>query len=503
MRHLDLFTGIGGFAYAAQTVWKDDYELVACCEIDKFCQRVIRKNFGNNVEIINDIKEAKKRDFGRIDLLTGGFPCQPFSVAGRRTGKDDNRYLWPEMLEVIRTVKPRWIIAENVRGLLTIDNGLVFEQVCLDLENAGYEVQPFIIPACAVNAPHRRDRVWIIACDSDSERQQQQKRGEQKKRQRISDNACNSVSGGLHRLARRRSGQEFEDGHSQPEQSDVANTDIRQGRPRNESESGTATQQESGADSPDVADTDIGRIQRYKREGVKKGATARSSMQRPDRHTNNINAQGLRKEPNGSESPGLHGGENQNWNENWLEAATRLCGVFNGLSEWMDRNNKGVNNYAELCKKITRQDMPHLWQGFQSETFQWKIGRFNTIQKPANVFAVLWQFFTQSNRADISSFESKEVQEAYLRNVWHGQKVGCPPQRFEYQEQYAKQHSDTLPQLSYEIALATSEITEKYEKHRTERLKALGNAIVPQVAMVIMEAIKEIGARKGQIPLFK
>ena len=96
-------------------------------------------------------------------ILTGGFPCQPFSAAGRRRGTADDRYQWPNMFEVIRNTKPDWVIAENVRGLVTWNEGMVLEQVCADLESEGYEVQPFIIPAVAVNAPHRRDRVWIIA----------------------------------------------------------------------------------------------------------------------------------------------------------------------------------------------------------------------------------------------------------------------------------------------------------------------------------------------------
>ena len=110
-------------------------------------------------------KQEGRSDTGGsgIDLLTGGFPCQPFSQAGKRKGTNDDRYLWPEMLRVIHEFQPAWVVAENVRGLLTINEGLVFEQVCLDLEGEGYDVQAFVIPAVAVNAPHRRDRVWIIA----------------------------------------------------------------------------------------------------------------------------------------------------------------------------------------------------------------------------------------------------------------------------------------------------------------------------------------------------
>jgi len=160
MRHLDLFSGIGGFALSASRVW-NDHEVVAFVEIDPFCRAVLKKHWPNT-PIITDIREVTPETLtgpARIDLLTGGFPCQPFSQAGKRKGKEDDRYLWPEMLRVIAGVRPRWILVENVAGLVKM--GL--DQVLSDLEGHGYSCQTFIIPACAVNAPHRRDRVWIIA----------------------------------------------------------------------------------------------------------------------------------------------------------------------------------------------------------------------------------------------------------------------------------------------------------------------------------------------------
>jgi DNA (cytosine-5)-methyltransferase 1 len=159
-KHASLFSGIGGFDLAAEWMgWQNIFQV----EIDPFCTKVLEKNFPNTKRY-GDIKQFDGSDYaGRIDILTGGFPCQPFSAAGKQRGTDDDRHLWPEMLRIIRIVKPTWVVAENVRGLLTIQDGVVFEQVCLDLENEGYEVQPTIIPACAVNAPHRRDRIWFIA----------------------------------------------------------------------------------------------------------------------------------------------------------------------------------------------------------------------------------------------------------------------------------------------------------------------------------------------------
>lgn len=157
MRHLDLFSGIGGFALAAR--WMN-WETVQFVELDKFCQRVLEKNFPG-VPIHGDIKTFDGTRFrGAVDIVTGGFPCQTFSTAGK--GQADLS-LWKEMFRVIGEVRPRLVVAENVYGLLTTKKGVAFECVCADLESEGYQVQAFVIPACAVNAPHRRDRVWIVA----------------------------------------------------------------------------------------------------------------------------------------------------------------------------------------------------------------------------------------------------------------------------------------------------------------------------------------------------
>jgi DNA (cytosine-5)-methyltransferase 1 len=164
MTHGSLFSGIGGFDLAAE--WMG-WENIFHCEWNPFGQKVLKHHFPNSISY-NDIT---KTDFtihrGNIDILTGGFPCQPYSTAGKRKGKADERHLFPEMLRVIKEIQPKWIIGENVRGLVSWGGGLVFNEVCADLEGQGYEVQPFIIPAASVNAPHRRDRIWFIAYAND------------------------------------------------------------------------------------------------------------------------------------------------------------------------------------------------------------------------------------------------------------------------------------------------------------------------------------------------
>ena len=160
MKHGSLFSGIGGFDLAAE--WMG-WENVFHCEWNPFGQKVL-KHYWPNAISYNDIT---KTDFtihrGAIDILTGGFPCQPYSQAGKRLGKEDERHLWPEMLRAIREIQPVYVVGENVRGLTNWNGGMVFDEVQSDLEAQGYEVLPFLLPACAVNAPHRRDRIWFVA----------------------------------------------------------------------------------------------------------------------------------------------------------------------------------------------------------------------------------------------------------------------------------------------------------------------------------------------------
>jgi DNA (cytosine-5)-methyltransferase 1 len=160
MTHGSLFSGIGGFDLAAE--WMG-WENIFHCEWNPFGQKVLKYHFPNSISY----EDITKTDFtihrGRIDILTGGFPCQPYSMAGKRLGKEDERHLWPEMLRAIREIRPRWVVGENVLGLVNWSGGLVFHEVQADLEAEGYEVQPYVLPACAVNAPHRRDRVWFVA----------------------------------------------------------------------------------------------------------------------------------------------------------------------------------------------------------------------------------------------------------------------------------------------------------------------------------------------------
>ena len=166
---LDLFSGLGGFSLGLERT--GHFETVAFCDNDKFSKAILDKHW-KGIKVYDDVREITKEKFKEDgiefpDIITGGFPCQPFSVAGKQKGTSDDRHLWPEMFRIIKAFKPRFIIGENVRGIVNIQDGVVFETVCTNLEDEGYEVQPFNIPAAAVGAPHRRERIWFIAVRED------------------------------------------------------------------------------------------------------------------------------------------------------------------------------------------------------------------------------------------------------------------------------------------------------------------------------------------------
>ena len=165
MKHGSLFSGIGGFDLASE--WMG-WENVFHCEWNEFGKKVLH-HYWPNAESFDDITKTDFTKYAnQIDILTGGFPCQPYSQAGKRQGKEDERHLWPQMLRAIREIKPKYIVGENVFGLLNWNGGMVFDEVHSDLEFEGYEVQAVVIPAAAVNAPHGRDRVWFVAYSIDN-----------------------------------------------------------------------------------------------------------------------------------------------------------------------------------------------------------------------------------------------------------------------------------------------------------------------------------------------
>jgi DNA (cytosine-5)-methyltransferase 1 len=238
LKILDLFSGLGGFSLGLERTGK--FKTVAFCEIDKYCTLLLQKHW-KGVKIYEDVRKINKEQFDTDgieypDIITGGFPCQPFSVAGKQKGTGDDRHLWPEMFRIIKTFKPKFVIGENVKGLINIQDGVVFETVCTDLESEGYEVQAFNIPAAGVGAPHRRERIWILATNvansiSDNEREQITRGDEEEKRIQEEYRQDNSTTRQSSRTSAIRNGDRgYEDmANTESERTRSNNEGVRQG----------------------------------------------------------------------------------------------------------------------------------------------------------------------------------------------------------------------------------------------------------------------------------
>lgn len=363
MRHLDLFSGIGGFALAVEEIWPDAEHIF--CDNDIYCRKLLKLRFPKS-KIYGDIKEIKTiaysdwnglqkpgkkqqtsrhRQFFKVDLITGGFPCQPFSQAGKRRGTDDDRYLWPEMLRVIRLAKPRWVIAENVRGLLTMQSGLVFEQVCADLENSGYEVQPFIIPAVAVNAPHRRDRIWFVAHALGDKADRKKKRRElsETRSQQKQNGTAYCPAGQSLRTASGRRSERFEKNASVAET--ARNTESPR-QPGGDERQGKTQHGRTGAGSDKRSSSDT-ESERKRRLTGKECGTEKRQMEQNESARSEIRREGKRCVGHSSDSESGQSGkssqrkrrkgfERRSWERSWIEVATELCGVDDGLPAKLD-----------------------------------------------------------------------------------------------------------------------------------------------------------------------
>ena len=317
IRILDLCSGIGGFSLGLEAT--GGFETVAFCEVDEFCCKVLNKHWPG-VPIYKDLKELGNdptRIVQEFDLICGGIPCQPFSVAGKQKGKEDDRHLWPYMHEIIKHKKPSWVIVENVGGFVNV----ALDDVCLDLEAQGYATQSFIIPACSVEAPHRRDRIWILGKNLEDTGRSLRKgrveqgenadevgQGDADQSERSSgtprsDVAYASIEGLEGRISGdNQGGQERKALSRGEEQQDEVGTDTRCG-------SGTSTEK-------DVSDSGRKGLQGHRgehglRETSEEEQTSRSSEERDVPHTEeldrHVDVNGLSGEDNGQQRQGVQG----------------------------------------------------------------------------------------------------------------------------------------------------------------------------------------------------
>jgi len=401
LKVLDLFSGIGGFALGLDST--GFFETVKFVEKDKYCQKVLRKNFPN-IPIEEDIKNVKGKEYS-ADVVVGGFPCQPFSVAGKQKGTNDDRYLWPEMLRLIREIKPEFVIGENVQGIINLQNGMVLRQVQDELESEGFEVQCFLIPASGIGAWHQRYRVWIVGHSQHNGLLAAEKRcrdekdygGSQKgqnetiefeRTSRSRDNEdvsnTNNTRGGASEHGIEREGQKADEGwkgQSQSESSrhdeDVSNTDTRLGIGENEEIQARRETIDSSSSrgSEDVSNTNSSmrgggrtithggenKVWRFRVEEERNGSNLRSetigrdAVSREDvSNTNGEGLQGCGVSTNlETEQRTIGAKDSVEEQQTWWQIESDLCGVPNGISYELDKDR--ANRIKTLGNAIVPQ----------------------------------------------------------------------------------------------------------------------------------------------------
>jgi len=488
MQLISLFSGVGGFEYAAELMgWK----VVSSCEINPFGRSVLKYYWPDafhhdNVKTIDYNIINKLLNKNEPTILVAGFPCQPFSAAGKRLGTEDDRYGWPDCLRAIREVRPEWCLFENVRGLTNWNGGLVFDQVQADLENEGYEVTPFLLPACAVNAPHRRDRIWFVAyssiircrggCNNWKERHLQgnirftkEDQSEWNRRQ-CGTGKVGSVT------------------------SDTTNTRIEGMRPERENEihgSGivTDTKRES---SKWVRSEQC----EYSEQEQRKFGRNCSEMG----YTRNVaDTDGirLRGESDGIGKSGFFSQESQR--NYWANFPTQspVCQRNDGISNRLARyiTKELYNEISNTSKENRIENLPEMWKHIQQEEVWQKVRRFYALESKDILFQTMQLYQTGNDpQIQLSPFSEKFSKET-MRYLQKHREFRRSPQGRKLEKQRPEKLGNIVSFLPHEIALAARRFeaaTSKFETwHRQESIKAYGNAVVPQLVLQIFKAIEK------------
>ena len=414
LKVLDLFSGIGGFALGLDST--GFFETVKFVEKDKYCQKVLRKNFPN-IPIEEDIKNVEGKEYS-ADVVVGGFPCQPFSVAGKQKGTNDDRYLWPEMLRLIREIKPEFVIGENVQGIINLQDGMVLRQVQDQLESEGFEVQCFLIPASGIGAWHQRYRVWIVAHSqhngllaAESRCNEEKNRVEEKHRK---ENSSTGKSIGTSSIRKTDNGHE-----------DVSNTNTRLSIGENEE------------------------IQ-ARRETIDSSSSRRG-------------------EENVSDTEVIGTGESRNINQEKRNESSSST-QFNSSSEDVSDTNESLRGRG---RTISLGGENKVWRFRVEEKGIRDNVRIETVGRNA------------VSREDVSNTNTKGLE-------GHGIQSDNKQQQSETTSTSSTETQQTWWQIESDLCGVPNGISYELDKDRANRIKTLGNAIVPQIAREFGLAIKKV-----------
>ncbi len=494
LKVLDLFSGIGGFALGLDST--GFFETVKFVEMDKYCQKVLQKNFPN-IPIEEDIKNVKGKEY-EADVVVGGFPCQPFSVAGKQKGTNDNRYLWPEMLRLIREIKPEFVIGENVQGLINLQDGVVLRQVQDQLESEGFEVQCFLIPASGIGAWHQRYRVWIVAHSQHNGLLAAESRcNEEKNRNERKDGEKNSTTGrsiGTSSIRKTDNGYEGCGETSSIKETIISDSDnVRFERDQQTTETtswrGTeATSQSSGEDvsntysngekwnksenrqgsrikqdgQDDVSNTDsTGSFEKHSasvNREIKRDGSINESSSRRDRET--------KKDVSNTDTR-LGIGEN----EKVQARRETIDSSSSRRSEDVSNTDSGLRGGG---RTIEQSGENKVWRFYSEEEKQTRIDiRSQTIGRDA------------VSGEDVSNSNGEGLQ-------GRGISTNLETEQGSIDAKDSVEEQQTWWQIESDLCGVPNGISYELDKDRANRIKTLGNAIVPQIAREFGLAIKKV-----------
>ena len=517
LKVLDLFAGIGGFALGLDST--GFFKTVKFVEKDKYCQKVLRKNFPN-IPIEEDIKDVKGKRY-EADVIVGGFPCQPMSVAGKRKGTDDDRYLWPEMFRLIREIKPEFVIGENVQGIINIQNGMVLRQVQDDLESEGFEVQCFLIPASGIGAWHQRYRVWIVGHSNDNGllrevhkaenvsntehiRLQNQSRrglsklesksGKEEKRKRDKSSFCTETSSSERRGREEDVSDTTEIGSSTQS---IRNTrsmgeesKTKERREGNSSSIRTSPRSTEGRErEKNVSNTTSERLER---KFGKKLQGARVRFTNSSEDVSNTNNTRGRASKHGIEREG------KKVDEGWKRQSQSES---SGHSKDVSNTDSGLRGRG---RTIQQSGENKVWRFYSEEEEQARVDiRSETIRRDA-VSREEKIILQSNNERQQESNTSKESEKQTLDNRRYDKHerdvTDTNEQRTQVStegeytgiEMFGSSSQKTWWQTQSDLCGVPNGISYELDKDRANRIKTLGNAIVPQIAREFGLAIKKV-----------
>ncbi len=441
LKVLDLFAGIGGFALGLDST--NFFKTVKFVEKDKYCQKVLRKNFPN-IPIEEDIKNVKGKEY-EADVIVGGFPCQPFSVAGKQKGTNDDRYLWPEMLRLIREIKPEFVIGENVQGIINLKNGVVLRQVQDDLESEGFEVQCFLIPASGIGAWHQRYRVWIVGHSQHNGLLAAEKRCRNEKDYGGSQKGQNETI-----KSKRTSGsRDYEN---------VRNTNDSGRKDSSEQHRWQQTQSEERIDSPSGSDTIS------KQNKTKDVSNTNSNGEKWDKSED---GQGSRIEQISQDDVSNTNSNGEKWDKSEDGQGSRIEQIS---QDDVSNTNSSLRGGG---RTITHGGEDKVWRFRVEEEGIRDNVRIETVGRDV------------VSREDVSNTNGEGLQ-------GRGVSTDLETKQGSISSENSIEEQQTWWQIESDLCGVPNGISYELDKDRANRIKTLGNAIVPQIAREFGLAIKKV-----------